>query len=175
MAKHKKQIEPAHPLKINGKEWDQIKVMDVVCERIATSTRSIVTILAEPHDGYDLPTYTTIKRWLVANEIICSQYTRAKEDQADFMAEEMIEIADDSRNDFMEKVNASGEAYIVGDQEMVSRARLRLDTRKWLASKLKPKKYGDKLAVGGADDLPPVRHDVTMTPEEAYRQLLNGK
>ena len=43
--------------------------------------------------------------------------------------------------------------------EAVQRSKLRVDARKWMASKMAPKKYGDKLAVGGADDLPPVKVD----------------
>lgn len=57
---------------------------------------------------------------------------------------------------------------------MVDRARLQIDARKWLAGKMSPKKYGDKVAVGGADDLPPVKHavDVILSPSEAYLRMI---
>ena len=60
--------------------------------------------------------------------------TRARERQADFMASQTVDIADDTTKD-------SGFAGSVA----VARSRLRIDARKWLASKLAPKKYGDKI------------------------------
>lgn len=62
-------------------------------------------------------------------------YTRAKEDQADFLAENTLEVSDDMGIDPQHK-------------------RIMVDTRKWLASKFKPKKYGEKIQVGGDTDNP---------------------
>ena len=59
-----------------------------------------------------------------------------------------------------------GDVEVVFDSAAVARNRLRVDARKWVAAKLKPRKYGDKVAVGGADDLPPVRHSVELTDEQ---------
>ena len=61
-------------------------------------------------------------------------------------AEEILEIADDARNDYMEKLDDSGNllGYTLNG-EHVQRSRLRIDTRKWLMSKQNPKVYGDKL------------------------------
>jgi hypothetical protein len=80
--------------------------------------------------------------YLKANEEARNRYARAKEEQADLMVEEMISIADDSSNDTI--LTDKGEAE---NKEWVNRSKLRVDTRKWIASKLKPKKYGDKLDV----------------------------
>ena len=69
--------------------------------------------------------------------------------QADAIFDECLDIADDGANDYMgddEKYN--------GDH--VARSRLRIDTRKWMAGKLAPKKYGEKLALGQANDLDPL-------------------
>ena len=58
------------------------------------------------------------------------------------------DIADDGSNDYMEKLDKDGE--VIGysiNGENIQRSRLRVDSRKWLASKLLPKKYGDKLDV----------------------------
>lgn len=52
--------------------------------------------------------------------------------------------------------------------------RLEADNKKWLMGKLRPKKYGDKIQVGGAEDLPPIQQSVSITPEEAYRRMLDG-
>ena len=82
-----------------------------------------------------IPSLTTIFEWLGAKPEFAEQYARAKEAQADAMTEDMLEIADTPPQ--------MGERGI--DSADVADKRLRIDTRKWLASKLKPKKYGDKI------------------------------
>ena len=72
-------------------------------------------------------------RWLAENESFAKQYAYAREVQAEFYADDIKEISDG--------------AATVDDAVTVARDRLRVDTRKWLASKLAPKKYGDKLAL----------------------------
>ena len=74
-----------------------------------------------------------------------NKYTRAREAQADYLVDEMIEIADDSRKDTKVIFTSSGEEIPAEDKEWTGRVRMMLDTRKFIASKLKPKKYGDKL------------------------------
>ena len=81
------------------------------------------------------------------------QYARAREAQADKLAEEALQIADDGRSD----TYVDGDGSVKTDTEVIQRSKLRVDTRKWLASKMAPKKYGDKVAIGGADDLGPVQ------------------
>lgn len=83
-----------------------------------------------------VPSLTTIFEWLAAKPEFAEQYARAKEAQADAMAEDMLDIAD--------MPPAIGEKGTV-DSGDVAHMRLRIDTRKWIASKLKPKKYGDKI------------------------------
>jgi hypothetical protein len=62
----------------------------------------------------------------------------------DRWAEEIVEIADDATNDWMDR--KSGEHTIaVADTEHINRSRLRIDTRKWLMSKLAPKRYGERV------------------------------
>jgi transposase-like protein len=105
-----------------------------------------------------MPSARTLFNWMRAYPEFLQQYTRAKEESADALSDEMLDIADDGSNDWMERKNAEGE--VTGWQvngEHVQRSRLRVETRKWIASKLKPKKYGDKLALGGADGLDPVK------------------
>ena len=108
---------------------------------------------------------TALMNWLNAREEL---YARAREARADKLAEDIIEIADASENDTYTDENGVERT----NQEVVARARLRVDARKWLAAKMLPKKYGDKLQVGGAEDLPPVKQDVTLTPDEAYLRML---
>ncbi|MRT15312.1 hypothetical protein GJV07_24145 [Enterobacteriaceae bacterium RIT711] len=69
------------------------------------------------------------------------QYARAREVQAEILAEEIIEIADDSSGDVI--VDEDGHEQT--NHERVARSRLRVDARKWYASKLAPKRYGDRI------------------------------
>jgi len=116
---------------------------DRICARLAQG-QSLRAICRDD----DMPSVVTVFAWMRKYPEFLKRYTQAKEESADALSDEMIEIADDARNDWMDKVNADGEVY--GQQvnsEHVQRSRLRIETRKWLASKLKPKKYGDKLGL----------------------------
>lgn len=106
-------------------------------------------------DAEGMPDKATVFRWLRTIPEFRDQYTRAKEESADILAEEVLEIADEGSNDWMATNDADNPGYRFNG-EAVARSRLRVDTRKWIASKLKPKKYGEKLAVGGDPDAPPI-------------------
>ncbi len=107
----------------------------LICERVATHDFSTAKICAQ-YD--DMPDEKTIQRWRYRIEEFRLQYAVAKIKQAELLAESCLEISDDSRGDI--KVNENG--YEVFDGEFAARSRLRVDTRKWLASKLLPKAYG---------------------------------
>ena len=98
----------------------------------------------------DMPSKTTVFRWLsLSNDAewasdFRDQYARAKQEAADAMADELLDIVDDGTNDWME-INRGGYKSTIVDQEAVQRSKLRAETRKWLMSKMKPKKYGEKL------------------------------
>jgi hypothetical protein len=94
--------------------------------------------------------------WLANDEELMQQYARAKEIGLDYMAEDMLDIADDGSNDWMEKNDPNNPGYDFNG-EHVQRSRLRVDARKWYLSKLAPKKYGDKIVnehQGGDPDKP---------------------
>ena len=76
-------------------------------------------------DADDMPSAETIRVWLIEDGEFSAQYARAREEQADFYADEIIDIADTAKD--------------------ANLARLQIDARKWKASKLQPKKYGDKI------------------------------
>jgi hypothetical protein len=66
--------------------------------------------------------------------------------QAELLTDETIDIADDTTGD-TEIIFKDGKQVKVENKEWVNRSRLRIDARKWLAAKLHPKKYGDKVDV----------------------------
>jgi len=136
-----------HPGGRPPRDWTELRKN--LCKLISTSNKSLNTCLAELKTtlGYTAD-ITTVFDWIHDDPEFAKQYARAKEEQADFLIEEMLEIADDSSEDdiFIEKNDESGKsAKRVCNNEFVQRSRLRVDTRKWLASKLKPKRYGDRL------------------------------
>jgi len=92
-----------------------------------------------------MPSKQTLFNWFRTKTGFVDQYARAKEESADAFADDILGIADDSTNDYMEKKNNDGSTYEALNSENIQRSRLRIDSRKWLASKLKPKKYGDKI------------------------------
>ena len=63
----------------------------------------------------------------------------------DAMAEEILEIADDARNDYVNRITADGEVERMSDMENIQRSKLQIDTRKWIMSRLALKKHGGKL------------------------------
>ncbi|HLP99207.1 MAG TPA: hypothetical protein VK149_12270 [Sideroxyarcus sp.] len=154
----KKAAKLEHPLKVNGKEWDRQKTADFICARIASSSKSIAKILAAGYGEWPLPDYTTFMQWLREDDSISHQYARAKDDQADFMADETLEIADEEVQEPLIvdgiPLQVDGKLVMVRSNVAVQHAKLRVDARKWLASKLKPKKYGDRTTLAGDAENP---------------------
>lgn len=102
-----------------------------------------------------LPSQTTVYKRLREDEAFAQEYARAREVQADTLFDEILQIADDGRNDWMERKGQDAVGF-AENGEALRRSQLRIEARKWMAGKLRPKVYGDKLALGGADDLAPL-------------------
>lgn len=94
----------------------------------------------------EMPAVSTIFCWMRMFPEFSEQYAKAKEEAADALVEEILDIADDGTNDWMEIHDKDGGSigYRVNG-EHINRSRLRVDSRKWIASKLKAKKYGEKI------------------------------
>lgn len=88
-------------------------------------------------EGDEFPTRKTIFCWLRTKPEFLAQYERAKRESADVLVDEITAIADDVTSD-------------------PNCRRIRMDARKWVASKLKPKAYGDKIALSGDDEGSPL-------------------
>lgn len=73
------------------------------------------------------------------------RYLDAKLARALRWAEEIMDIADDSTNDYVERKKKNGETFLALDTEAVLRSRLRIDTRKWMLSRMLPKLFGEKV------------------------------
>lgn len=95
---------------------------DAICSQVMAGMPLVRICMAD-----DMPDPRTVYRWFREHNDFCQNYARAKEDQADYFVEDILQIAD------------------MATPETVQVSRLQVDTRKWAASKYKPKKYGDRI------------------------------
>lgn len=125
---------------------------DAICARLAEG-ETLRSICRDPA----MPSRPTIAKWGYENtgeekddqgKIIehgfFYHYTRARDIGLDVMADDLIDISDESENDFIEKHDKNGN--VIGQElnkEAVLRSRLRVDARKWYLSKMAPKRYGE--------------------------------
>lgn len=106
-------------------------ISDEICERLADG-ESLRRICMDEH----MPSKATVFRWLVTFPAFQDLYTRAREEQAETHADDITDISDEPPPlDQFGKVDAGA----------VAAARLRIETRKWVAAKLKPRKYGERI------------------------------
>lgn len=110
-----------------------------ICTLI-TEGKSLVTICEQD----DMPSMSTVFKWLSQNSDFAEKYAHAREVQADVMDAEILKVAREVTN------------------EDAQAARVKIDAFKWRASKLAPKKYGDRQEI----DL-----NVNMDPEQAKARL----
>lgn len=116
-----------------------------ICERIANG-ESLTAICKD--DGF--PAKNEVLKWLFNEPEFATQYAHAREAQAEHYLDEIIQIADDSVLDTEINPESGNE---VTNHDVIQRAKLRVDTRKWAMSKLAPKKYGDRTALDVSGDL----------------------
>jgi len=116
------------------------KLFESICNEIATSSKGLSSICLK-HNISTISFY----EWLKNSDELANIYARAREDQADFLADEMLEIAGNELKTEIEFIGDQGSSTTI--QDNVQRSRLMIESRKWLAMKLKPKKYGDKLDI----------------------------
>jgi hypothetical protein len=104
--------------------------------------------------------YTTLLKFINSAPARSEMYAQAREDRADVLADEIVAISDEAE---VTLDRETGRLKL--DATAVARNKLRVDARKWAASKLKPRTYGDKLELGGT-----VNHK-TLTDEQLLERL----
>jgi hypothetical protein len=142
-----------------------IELADAMCQRLAEgeSARSICR-------DESMPALSTFFKWLREHKEFSDQYAIAKEESADALVEDMLDIADNQVGNPVivdgEPLMEEGKIVKAVDNSSVGHARLRVDTRKWAASKLKPKKYGDKVTqeLTGSDGGPIQTTHINFVP-----------
>lgn len=134
-----------------------------ICSRIG-SGESLRAICRD--DG--MPSEATVRGWVIdgVGDEFAAQYKRARDLLAFGWAEQLIEIADDRANDTYKDENG----VVRVDHEAIARSRLRVDTRKWLLSKVLPKLYGDRIT---ANIKAEISHDgdASQTPLQLAREI----
>lgn len=138
------------------------ELAQVICESlmVGMSLRKICEL-----DG--MPAISTVMQWLASGKDgFMEQYAHARQVQAEYLLDELIDIADDSVDDY-EIVN--GEERL--NQEHIQRAKLRIDTRKWNIEKLAPKKYGAKQQLEHTGSNGGAIETVNLTADEVIQRM----
>ena len=135
-----------------GRDSDYTPEMGLlVCDLIGNgkSLREVAKM-----DG--MPSSQTILRWVASFPVFREQYTKAREELLEHWADDILEISDNGTNDYVATHDPDNPGYRLNG-EHYQRSRLRVDSRKWLLSKLAPRKYGDTqtLKVAGSLDTSP--------------------
>jgi terminase small subunit-like protein len=125
------------------------EIAEIICQKISEG-QSLTKICKRN----DMPDKSTAIRWLRHFEEFRNQYGVARNLQADVLADETLDIADDDAKDVSIR---DGKTVI--DFEHIQRSRLRVETRKWMAAKLAPKKYGERVTTEHVDP-----NDKTINP-----------
>lgn len=125
------------------------KFTDGIANKICTELtkgRSLTAICKEA----EMPGLSTVMLWLTKHESFVERYARARELQADTIFDECLEIADTPILGERRTVRDDGKVETV-EEDMLGHRKLMIDTRKWMAGKLRPKKYGDKIDLTSSD------------------------
>ena len=140
----------------------------LICLRIAEG-ESLREIVRTP----GMPDRSTVYDWLLRHPDFADQYTRAREEQADTLADEIIAIADESPQTVEVRDREGNVLDIKIDSGYVNYQRQRIDARKWTAMKLKPKKYGERVALAGDADSP-IKVEAEVQAENLLNALLKN-
>lgn len=123
------------------------------------SGKSLRSILADE----TMPSYATFYDWMSEDEVRLKQYARAASIRADIIFDEIKDISDSTDDDEI----TLDDGKVVTNHHVINRDRLRVDSRKWMLSKMNPKKYGDKIEVDNKST------DGSMTPPSFIFKNLN--
>lgn len=112
-------------------------IVDFVCNEIAEG-KSLRFVLAN-NEG--MPAKNTFLEWIDSDKEKATQYARAMELRQECIFEDILAISDNQEDDVL----INDEGVEITNHNVIQRARLRVDARKWMLGKMNPKKYGDRL------------------------------
>jgi hypothetical protein len=148
------------------------KLVLLICERIATTPQSLAKIC----QAEDMPSIATLFRWLRDHPDFNELYSKAKVVQAELLIEEALDLVDDSSNDLI----VSSDDRLVPNLAAFKRCMIKVEYRKWLASKLLPRKYGHHLhlSAAAATTSPPPEQSPAkgrILTSELHEQLIQAR
>lgn len=143
-----KKAKPQEPKEPTPRERIEAVGIDALCEFV--SSGESLNAFAKIH-GF---AYVTLLDWIDADTSRSENYARARDARADLTFDQLDEVSEQA-------TQAETAVEVQG-------LRLKSDNIKWKLARMAPKKYGEKLAIGGADDLPPIK---TMTDEQLDKKL----
>jgi hypothetical protein len=137
------------------------EIAAIICDRISRG-ESLKSICNSP----GIPDQVVVYGWLGRQPEFAQMYARAREDQADTLADEIAALADEEPRMV---VDDKGVARI--DSAWVQWQKNRVEARKWVAAKLKPKKWGERIQVAGDADAP-LKLDAEINAEKLFKTIL---
>ena len=157
------------PKKLGAPTTYDKRMANLICIRIAEG-ESLREIVKTP----GMPDRSTVYDWLLRHPDFADQYTRAREEQADTLADEIIAIADEQPEIIPVVDKRTGELIEHKlDGAFLQWQKNRIDARKWTAMKLKPKKYGDRVQLAG-DAENPIKVQAESQAEQMFEALLKN-
>jgi len=150
------------------------EIVTEICMAVADG--AVLTDICGPYRPPDYPSRWTFYLWKAQNPEFAKQYDEARVMRVEKHVEETFAIADDGRNDWMDKNDPNNPGYLFNGEHS-SRSKLRVSQRNWYAERIVPHIYAPSLALGGNKNMPPIKQEMRITPgtpEEIYRQLLTG-
>jgi len=111
---------------------------DFICEIVATNPKSLQALSQE---FKEIPDQRTVNIWRWKHPDFAKKFNEAKEFQAQLLGERVIDIMDDTSNDYIE----NEEGKMVPNMVNIQRAKLQIDGIKFITPKLARKFYGDKV------------------------------
>jgi hypothetical protein len=143
-------IDAIHGKKTGRPSKYSDELVDTICLRLSNGEALTQIVKSD-----SMPSHATVYTWLLQRPEFLDKYTRAREEQADTNADQIIAIADEMPPEYTDE---KGRTSI--DPTFLNWQKQRIEARKWTAMKLKPKKYGDKVGLHGVEGEAPIQTDV---------------
>lgn len=156
----KRVVAPGSRAGIGGRKSSYTEAVGMeICARMAAGEN-----LTHICKDKALPGRGTVTKWVLDFPEFAARYALARESLLDAYADDIMNISDDGTTDYVIKTGRNGHEYMAVDQEHIQRSRLRVDSRRWILSKLRPGQYGDRLVaeVSGSIDH---KHDISSLSE----------
>lgn len=134
-----KKTEEAKPAQMGRPSVFSQELADEICERIALGET-----LTEITSDEDKPSPSTVWRWQRSHDDFRKAIAHAREAQTRMWADQIVDLADDSSNDWTIRRRQNGEAEEVLNRDHIERVKMQIDARKWLMARVNRADYGDK-------------------------------